>query len=94
MLPQLTQLTNSPDFIARGDLQVVEVHSRPGESADVWLTLEVHTEEAHTYQEHVQVWRIHCLETPYSFGNGLRDYKRPYNQLRRVYADHPALFNY
>lgn len=93
MLDQLIHLTNSPAFVDRGDLRIVEVRSRPGESADVFLILEVGIEDEFSFEEAVQVWQVRCLDTPYAFGNSLRDYKRPYNQLR-VYADHPALLNY
>lgn len=93
MLDQLIHLTNSSAFVDRGDLRIVEVRSRPGESADVFLTLEVGIEDEFTFEETVQVWQVRCLDTAYSFGNSLRDYKHPYNQLR-VYTDHPVLLNY
>lgn len=93
MLNDLLQLTNSPAFVERGDLRVLEVHCRPAESADVFLTVDVRLEDEHTYEETAQAWQIRCVEATYGFSNSLRDYKRPYNQLR-LYADHPVLFNY
>jgi hypothetical protein len=93
MLEHLIALTNSPAFVDRGDLLVVDVHCRPAESADVFLTLDVRLEDEHTFEETLQRWQVRCLEATYGWSNSLRDYKRPYNQLR-VYADHPVLFNY
>jgi hypothetical protein len=93
MLEQLIQLTNSSDFVDRGNVHVIELHARPAESADVFLTLDIRLEDEHTFEETSQVWRVRCLEATYGVGNSLRDYKRPYNQVR-VYADHPVLFNY
>jgi hypothetical protein len=93
MLDQLIQITNSEEFIDYGDLKILEVHTQPEISRDLFLKLEIVLEDAQTFKSTSQVWEVRCLDTLYCYGNSLKDYKRPYNQIR-VYKEHPVLFNY
>jgi hypothetical protein len=93
MLDQLIQITNSEEFIDYGDLKILEVHTQPEVSRDLFLKLEIVLEDAQTFESTSQVWEVRCVDTLYCYGNSLKDYKRPYNQIR-VYDKHPVLFNY
>jgi hypothetical protein len=93
MLDQLIGITNSKEFIDRGDLNILEVNVQPQANNNLFLRLEILLEDEHTFESSSQVWEVKCLDILYGFSSSLYEYKRPYNQLN-LYSEHPVLCNY
>jgi len=91
MLDQLTQLTNSDEYIQRMNLFITEVVIRPKE--EMRITLEIFDDFSKNVEKDKQVWEIICKDIIYSTSNKIHEPKRPYNRIN-VYTDHPVLLNY
>jgi hypothetical protein len=56
MLPQLIGITNSKDFVERGELKIIEVLAQPQEENNVIIILEVILEDEYTFEATKRVW--------------------------------------